>query len=231
MDERPLLPLGGAALIRSSGYYADICALLGVETRPEGWALWHTWDDKKRATTLVTTCLTTTEACCPTGRGAYPPIRPPRTAPTSPRSCAAGTARWSTPRLQRSPRPRRRVRSVDQGQDGAAGGGDQDVHRGRRRAAGQEVAADGAVGDVDRGEDQALVVEAGVAVGEGVEGVGAVAVEVGEPVGPFADQVLAPVEQEDGGFVQVGAAPARVCRAADSASPAASAATKPSWKR
>ncbi|NVI88442.1 hypothetical protein [Actinomadura sp. BRA 177] len=61
VDERPLLPLGGAALIRSSGYYADICALLGVETRPEGWALWHTWDDKKRATTLVTTCLTTTE--------------------------------------------------------------------------------------------------------------------------------------------------------------------------
>lgn len=61
VDERPLMRLGGAALIRPSDFYADICALLGVETRPEGWALWHTWDTKGRATTLVTTCLTTTE--------------------------------------------------------------------------------------------------------------------------------------------------------------------------
>lgn len=61
VDERPLLPLAGAALIRPSDSYADICALLGVETRPEGWALWHTWDSEDRPTTLVTTCLTTTE--------------------------------------------------------------------------------------------------------------------------------------------------------------------------
>lgn len=68
LEERPHIGLGGAALIRPNSQlgdqeddYAELCARLGVEARAEGWALWHTWDDKQRAHTVVTTCIVTTE--------------------------------------------------------------------------------------------------------------------------------------------------------------------------
>lgn len=67
-DGRPLLHLGGAALIspgrtepEQDGYRAG-CARLGVEARAEGWALWYSWDEKARAHTMVTTALGTTQA-------------------------------------------------------------------------------------------------------------------------------------------------------------------------
>ncbi|MBB5075965.1 hypothetical protein [Nonomuraea endophytica] len=65
LDERPILALGGAALITREpqpGVYEPLCQSLGVDPRPEGWALWHTWDDRRRAHTLVTTRLATTQA-------------------------------------------------------------------------------------------------------------------------------------------------------------------------
>jgi len=60
--DRPLLRLGGAALITpdQNGYRTG-CARLGVDARDEGWALWCTWDHKARAHTLVTTALATTQ--------------------------------------------------------------------------------------------------------------------------------------------------------------------------
>lgn len=61
-DDRPLLRLGGAALIGpgETDSYRTGCARLGVDPRDEGWALWYTWDDRARAHTLVTTALATT---------------------------------------------------------------------------------------------------------------------------------------------------------------------------
>ncbi|OJF11703.1 hypothetical protein EDD30_5958 [Couchioplanes caeruleus] len=67
-DDRPLLHLGGATVITPGSSpaqqesYRTGCARLGVDTRDEGWALWHTWDDKARAHTVVTTALDATHA-------------------------------------------------------------------------------------------------------------------------------------------------------------------------
>ncbi|WP_433361445.1 hypothetical protein ACQPZX_28490 [Actinoplanes sp. CA-142083] len=63
-EERPLLHLGGAALITPDlgDNYRAGCARLGVAEREEGWALWHTWDDRARAHTMVTTAIETTRA-------------------------------------------------------------------------------------------------------------------------------------------------------------------------
>lgn len=65
-DGRPVLHLGGAALLtpgttagRNDNYRAG-CSRLGVAERPDGWALWYTWDDQQRAHTMVTTALETT---------------------------------------------------------------------------------------------------------------------------------------------------------------------------
>ncbi|GIF22749.1 hypothetical protein BJ973_000892 [Actinoplanes tereljensis] len=61
VEDRPLQHLGGAALITpSTDDYLSGCARLGVEARPEGWALWYTWDEKARPHTMVTTALDTT---------------------------------------------------------------------------------------------------------------------------------------------------------------------------
>jgi hypothetical protein len=62
--ERPLLHLGGASLITPAqgDSYRSGCARLGVPERDEGWALWHTWDDKARAHTMVVTAVETTQA-------------------------------------------------------------------------------------------------------------------------------------------------------------------------
>jgi hypothetical protein len=68
LDKLPRCGLGGAAIIGLGpaagdplADYDGLCARLGVEPRPEGWALWHTWDAKHRAHTLVTTRIVTTE--------------------------------------------------------------------------------------------------------------------------------------------------------------------------
>jgi hypothetical protein len=63
-EERPLLHLGGAALITpqmGEGYRAG-CTRLGVAERAEGWALWHTWDEYARAHTMVVSAVETTQA-------------------------------------------------------------------------------------------------------------------------------------------------------------------------
>lgn len=60
-DDRTMLHLGGAAIVTPEyDSYELGCARLGVEARPEGWALWYTWDDQARAHTMVTTALETT---------------------------------------------------------------------------------------------------------------------------------------------------------------------------
>lgn len=68
-DENPvMLHLGGAAIITPGETaaqrenYQTGCVRLGVGARAEGWALWHTWDDRSRASTMVTTAIETTRA-------------------------------------------------------------------------------------------------------------------------------------------------------------------------
>ncbi|MFD9944877.1 hypothetical protein ACFWYW_39425 [Nonomuraea sp. NPDC059023] len=63
LEDQPTMSLGGAALITpelTTNGYNQLCQRLGVAARPEGWALWHTWDNEQRAHTLVTTRLATT---------------------------------------------------------------------------------------------------------------------------------------------------------------------------
>ncbi|MEU5416867.1 hypothetical protein AB0G91_32875, partial [Streptomyces clavifer] len=41
--------------------YPDACVRLGVEARPEGWALWETWVDGNAKVTMVVSAVDTTE--------------------------------------------------------------------------------------------------------------------------------------------------------------------------
>lgn len=41
--------------------YPQACARLGVEARPEGWALWNTWADGDAKVTMVVSAVDTTE--------------------------------------------------------------------------------------------------------------------------------------------------------------------------
>jgi hypothetical protein len=86
VDDAPILHLGGAAVLMPGNtseqrdFYRNGCAHLGVEDRDEGWALWHTWDEKARAHTLVTTAIDTTHALLDNwshGRDVHP-AQPPR---------------------------------------------------------------------------------------------------------------------------------------------------------
>ncbi|MFC9978154.1 hypothetical protein ACFVH6_45345 [Spirillospora sp. NPDC127200] len=100
LEERPSVGLGGAALIKPktsaddvSDEYQELCERLGVAPRLQGWALWHTWDNKQRAHTIVTTCLTTTRGMLANwsrGISSYP-ARPDRT------QIAAVTRGWIGP--------------------------------------------------------------------------------------------------------------------------------------
>lgn len=80
-DDGPVLHLGGAALITpEQDWYRTGCTHLGVEERPEGWALWYTWNDRQQAYTMVTTALQTTRALLDNwarGRDVHP-AQPPR---------------------------------------------------------------------------------------------------------------------------------------------------------
>ncbi|MGW5636336.1 hypothetical protein [Streptomyces sp. NPDC003832] len=61
--DRPTVPLFGAAVLRPGGTqdYAGTCARFGVEARPEGWALWHTWGEAELKVTMVMSAVATTE--------------------------------------------------------------------------------------------------------------------------------------------------------------------------
>ncbi|MGW0930034.1 hypothetical protein [Streptomyces sp. NPDC002644] len=41
--------------------YDEVCARLGVEPRPDGWALWNAWGDEGVKVTLVVSAVATTE--------------------------------------------------------------------------------------------------------------------------------------------------------------------------
>ncbi|MGC4854441.1 hypothetical protein ACLQ24_13840 [Micromonospora sp. DT4] len=85
--DAPLVGLAGALLVRPTRVmteqeYIDICERLGVEARPQGWALWHTWDQQGRRITMVTTRISTTEGMLLTwSKGRHMmPVKPPRAA-------------------------------------------------------------------------------------------------------------------------------------------------------
>ncbi|MGW1395704.1 hypothetical protein ACWD6Q_29050 [Streptomyces nigra] len=66
--ERPHVPLAAVAVIRPEAMpvgtdetYPHACARLGVEARPEGWALWETWIDGNAKVTMVVSAVDTTE--------------------------------------------------------------------------------------------------------------------------------------------------------------------------
>ncbi|MFF2144149.1 hypothetical protein [Kitasatospora sp. NPDC058190] len=67
--ERPELKLVGVAILRPEAMpagmeetYEQACLRLGVEARPEGWALWNTWgDDGQVKVTMVVAAVDTTE--------------------------------------------------------------------------------------------------------------------------------------------------------------------------
>ncbi|MFJ6426572.1 hypothetical protein [Streptomyces hydrogenans] len=66
--ERPQVPLAAVALIRPEAMpigtdetYPHACARLGVEARPEGWALWETWVEGNAQVTMVVSAVDTTE--------------------------------------------------------------------------------------------------------------------------------------------------------------------------
>ncbi|MFE7563715.1 hypothetical protein [Kitasatospora sp. NPDC057500] len=65
-DDRPLLRLAAAAVLKPDAMpagtdedYGQMCARFGVEPRPEGWALWHTWGGGEQVTMVVTAVATT----------------------------------------------------------------------------------------------------------------------------------------------------------------------------
>ncbi|MFC0430108.1 hypothetical protein [Kutzneria buriramensis] len=62
-EGRPLIRLAGARIVRpEQDDYEQECDRLGVEPRPEGWALWRTWGlGGKVPVTLVVTAVDTTE--------------------------------------------------------------------------------------------------------------------------------------------------------------------------
>ncbi|MEV0092622.1 hypothetical protein [Streptomyces sp. NPDC050738] len=65
---RPEVPLAAVAIIRPEAMpigrhetYQHACSRLGVEPRPEGWALWDTWVDGNAKVTMVVSAVDTTE--------------------------------------------------------------------------------------------------------------------------------------------------------------------------
>ncbi|MES5819881.1 hypothetical protein [Streptomyces sp. RG80] len=67
-EDRPLVRLVGACLLKPGAMpagveegYEEVCARIGVEPRPEGWALWNTWGDGELKVTMVVSAVETTE--------------------------------------------------------------------------------------------------------------------------------------------------------------------------
>ncbi|MFF9667343.1 hypothetical protein ACF1FY_35375, partial [Streptomyces althioticus] len=46
---------------RNRGQLKEVCARIGVDPRPEGWALWNTWSDGDLKVTMVVSAVETTE--------------------------------------------------------------------------------------------------------------------------------------------------------------------------
>ncbi|MEU1196823.1 hypothetical protein ABZ446_11435 [Streptomyces sp. NPDC005813] len=66
-DDRPTVKLAGVVLLRPSAMptgmeetYQEACARLGVEPRPEGWALWNTWGEGGIQVTMIVSAVDTT---------------------------------------------------------------------------------------------------------------------------------------------------------------------------
>ncbi|MFE0626030.1 hypothetical protein ACFW3D_03580 [Streptomyces sp. NPDC058864] len=66
--ERPHVLLAAVAVLRPDAMpfgtdetYPQACTRLGVDARPEGWALWETWADGKAKVTMVVSAVDTTE--------------------------------------------------------------------------------------------------------------------------------------------------------------------------
>ncbi|MFF3405315.1 hypothetical protein ACFYW8_03690 [Streptomyces sp. NPDC002742] len=80
--DRPELKLAGVVILRPGAMpdgmeenYEEACARLGVEARPEGWALWNTWGDGKLQVTMVVSAVDTTEGLLANwsrGKAVYP---------------------------------------------------------------------------------------------------------------------------------------------------------------
>ncbi|MER5736740.1 hypothetical protein ABT117_13815 [Streptomyces sp. NPDC002262] len=67
-EDRPLVRLVGASVLKPGVMpagveetYEEVCARIGVEPRPEGWALWNTWSDGGLKVTMVVSAVETTE--------------------------------------------------------------------------------------------------------------------------------------------------------------------------
>ncbi|MFF3002343.1 hypothetical protein ACFVTF_05980 [Kitasatospora sp. NPDC057940] len=80
--DRPEVKLAGVAILRPGAMpesmgesYEEACSRLGVEARPEGWALWNTWGDGDLQVTMVVSAVDTTEGLLANwsrGRELYP---------------------------------------------------------------------------------------------------------------------------------------------------------------
>ncbi|WP_326783120.1 hypothetical protein [Streptomyces sp. NBC_00151] len=81
-DGRPSIKLAGVVLIRPDAMpadlgetYEDACSRLGVDPRPEGWALWNTWGEGNVRVTMIVSAMDTTEGLLlnwARGRTVYP---------------------------------------------------------------------------------------------------------------------------------------------------------------
>ncbi|CAL9652412.1 hypothetical protein ABT368_33640 [Streptomyces althioticus] len=67
-EDRPLVRLVGASVLKPGAMpagveeaYEEVCARIGVDPRPEGWALWNTWSDGDLKVTMVVSAVETTE--------------------------------------------------------------------------------------------------------------------------------------------------------------------------
>ncbi|MFD8704236.1 hypothetical protein ACFV1W_16690 [Kitasatospora sp. NPDC059648] len=67
-EDRPLVRLVGATVFKPGAMpvgiaedFEEACAVLGVEARPEGWALWNTWDEQGQQVTMVVSAVETTQ--------------------------------------------------------------------------------------------------------------------------------------------------------------------------
>ncbi|MEW2326138.1 hypothetical protein AB0926_34595 [Streptomyces griseoincarnatus] len=67
-EDRPLVRLVGASVLKPGAMpvgveeaYEEVCAWIGVDPRPEGWALWNTWGDGDLKVTMVVSAVETTE--------------------------------------------------------------------------------------------------------------------------------------------------------------------------
>ncbi|MFD9569215.1 hypothetical protein ACFWBI_05140 [Streptomyces sp. NPDC059982] len=67
-EDRPLVRLVGASVLKPGAMPAgveeadeEVCVRIGVDPRPEGWALWNTWSDGDLKVTMVVSAVETTE--------------------------------------------------------------------------------------------------------------------------------------------------------------------------